>query len=351
MPGRTIALNGVSVARIGLGTNRLRNTAENHAFLTAAVEAGVGLLDTAHLYAGGESEAAIGAALAPFYDELIVATKGGYHPGEGQPDRLRAQLTQSFERLLSDRISLYYLHRVDPETPLEQSLGLLAEYRDAGRIAHIGISEVTVEQLERARAITPIAAVQNEYNLDERMWDEVVDYCAAEGIVFVPFYPLHGASRPDVREIAGRYDATPQQIALAWLLRRSPTMLPIPGTLSLEHARANLAALDLELTDEDYVELTSLAARAGSSSPTVNGSSSSPTRRIAEQDPGHERSSIDRVVADRQRLALAAEDHLLVGDEAGQAHRVDRLVDVPARLADEVRGPLRGPGGASSFAS
>lgn len=251
---RTIDFDGISLTRIGLGTNRLTDTPQNHEFLRAAVDAGVNLIDTAHLYAGGESEQAIGNALAPFPEQLVVATKGGYRPGEGAPERLRAQVEQSLERLRTERISLYYLHRVDPETPLADSLGPLAEYRDAGRISHIGLSEVSVEQIERAREIVPIAAVQNEYNLGERMWDAVVDFCAVEEILFVPFYPLHGAEA--AREVAARRGATPEQVALAWLLRRSPTTVPIPGTLSLEHLRQNLGALELELSEDDLAALS-----------------------------------------------------------------------------------------------
>jgi len=256
MQARTIDFGGVSVPRVGLGTNRLRDTPANREFLTAAVDAGIGLIDTAHLYAGGESEAAIGAALAPFAPDLGVATKGAYHPGEGSPDHLRVQLEHSLERLRTNRIALYYAHRLDPETPLEDTFEVLNEYRDADRIANLGISEVSVEQIERVRELAPIAAVQNEYNLGERMWDEVVDYCAAEGILFVPFYPLHGADGPELQTIADRYDASPRQVALAWLLRRSPTTLPIPGTLSIDHVRENLAALELELSDDDYAALS-----------------------------------------------------------------------------------------------
>jgi aryl-alcohol dehydrogenase-like predicted oxidoreductase len=253
--GQATGLGARTVTRIGLGTNRLTDTPENHRFLQAAADAGIDLIDTAHLYTGGESEAAIGAALAPFPENLVVATKGGYRPGEGAPDRLRSQIEQSFERLHVDRISLYYLHRLDPETPLEETLEVLADYRDDGRIESIGLSEVSVEQIERVRSILPVAAVQNEYNLGERMWDEVVDHCAAEEIPFVAFYPLHGADAQPVRDLADRHGATPHQVALAWLLRRSPTMVPIPGSLSLDHVKQNLGALELELSDEDYSRL------------------------------------------------------------------------------------------------
>ena len=207
-------------------------------FLRAAVEAGIELVDTAHLYADGESEATIGAALAPVpAGSSSSPTKGGYHPGEGHPDRLRAQLEQSFERLRTDRISLYYLHRVDPETPLEESLSVLEEYRDAGRIGHIGISEVSVDQVERARAVAPIAAVQNEYNLAERMWDEVVDHCASREHR-VRARSIHSTGRDPLRPARSPIATARRlrQVALAWLLKRSPTMVPIPGTLSIEHA-------------------------------------------------------------------------------------------------------------------
>jgi pyridoxine 4-dehydrogenase len=252
---RTTAVGSHEVARVGLGTNRLRNTPENHEFLRAAAVAGVQMIDTAHLYAGGESEAAIGDALAPFEDGLVVATKGGYRPGAGRPEALRAELEESFARLRTDSISLYYLHRVDPEVPLEESLGVLGEYRDAGRIENVGISEVRVDQIERARAVLPIAAVQNEYNLAQRKYDEVIDHCEQHGIAFVPYYPLRG-DHPALAEIAARHEANEQQIVLAWLLRRSPCIAPIPGTLSIEHLRDNLGALDVELADDEFAALS-----------------------------------------------------------------------------------------------
>ena len=248
---RTLRLGDTEVARIGLGTNRLAHTRENVAFIREAVDAGVGLIDTAHLYTAGDSETTIGEALSPAPDGVVVATKGGFRPGEGRPDVLRAQIQESLRRLRTDTIQLYYLHRVDPETPLERSLGAIAEFVERGAIRHVGLSEVSVEQIERARELVPVAAVQNRYNLDERAHEEVVDHCAAEGIVFVPFFPLRG-DHPELREIATRHGATEAQVALAWLLRRSPAMLPIPGTLSLEHLRENLGALDLELADDEF---------------------------------------------------------------------------------------------------
>lgn len=244
------------VARIGLGTNRLTDTGINVAFVQDAVTVGVTHIDTAYSYTQGESEKTIGDALSRIGDGVAVATKGGYQRGEGRPEVLRTQIEQSLRRLQTESIALYYLHRVDPETPLEVSLAEIKEYRDSGRIQHVGLSEVSIEQIERAREVVPIAAVQNHYNLSERRWEDVVDYCAREGIVFVPFFPLRGDGGQPLAEIARRHGATPEQITLAWLLRRSPTMLPIPGTLSLEHLKANLAALEIELSDADFDALT-----------------------------------------------------------------------------------------------
>jgi pyridoxine 4-dehydrogenase len=249
---RTLKLGDTEVARIGLGTNRLRNTPENVRFVQEAVAAGVGLIDTAHSYTGGESEATIGAAR----DGFVVATKGGFRPGEGRPEVLGSQIEESLRRLQTDSIGLYYLHRVDPETPLEESLGALEEFRDAGKIRHVGLSQVGIDEIERARRVVPIAAVENQYNLSAREYEDVVDYCAAEGIVFVPYFPLRGEGGPTLDEIAQRHGATRTQITLAWLLRRSPAMLPIPGTLSLEHVKENLAALEIELGDDEFADLS-----------------------------------------------------------------------------------------------
>jgi pyridoxine 4-dehydrogenase len=247
-----LRIGDTEVARVGLGTNRLTNTSEHIAFLQEAVRAGLSHIDSAHSYTQGGSEETIGAALSPFADGLVVATKGGYQAGEGRPEELRSQIDESLRRLRTDSIALYYLHRVDPHTPLETSLTTIKEYRDAGKIRNIGLSEVGIEQIERAREIVPIAAVQNHYNLSERRSEDVVDYCAREEIAFVPFFPLRGEGGRALAEIAKRRGATSTQIALAWLLRRSRAMLPIPGTLSLEHVRENLAALEIELTDAEF---------------------------------------------------------------------------------------------------
>ncbi|TMG65551.1 MAG: aldo/keto reductase [Chloroflexi bacterium] len=253
---RSVKLGDIEVGRIGLGTNRLTKTPENIAFIKSAVAAGVQMIDTAHSYTGGQSEETIGEALSPIPDGCVVATKGGFSgAGRGRPEVLRAEIEESLRRLRTDSIALYYLHRVDPATPLEESLGAIKEYRDRGRIRHVGISEVGIEQIERARKVVPIAAVQNQYNLSERKYDAVVDYCASEGIVFVPFFPLRGRGGAALGEIARRHSATTAQIVLAWLLRRSPGMLPIPGTLSLEHLKENVAAPEIELTDAELEAL------------------------------------------------------------------------------------------------
>jgi pyridoxine 4-dehydrogenase len=210
--------------RIGLGTNRL--TTGHVDFVREAVAAGVRHIDTAHLYTGGESERAIGEALEGVAEDVIVATKGGYRGA--RPDTLKAEIEQSLRSLRTEAIDLYYLHRVDPETPMEESLGAIQEYVDRGAIRRVGVSAVTVEQVERARRVIDIAAVQNQYSAGQREHDDVIDHCEREGIAFVPYFPLRGG------------DGSPAE-RLAWLLRRSPVVLPIPGTLSIEHLRANLS--------------------------------------------------------------------------------------------------------------
>jgi pyridoxine 4-dehydrogenase len=223
---QTIRLAGVEVPRVGLGTNRL--TEADTDFVRAAVEAGVRHIDTAHLYTDGESERTIGAAIDAGREDLVVATKGGYK--DGRPEVLRAEIEQSLRSLRTERIALYYLHRVSSDTPLETSLETIKAYVDRGAIGAVGISEVGIGEIERARQVLPIAAVQNRYNLDERGHDDVIDHCEREGIVFVPYFPLRGGG------------AKSNQEKLAWLLGRSPVVAPIPGTRSIEHLRENLAA-------------------------------------------------------------------------------------------------------------
>ena len=244
----TYRLAGVDVPRVGLGTNRLTTAPEHVEFVREAIASGVRHIDTAHLYTGGESERAIGEALAGIGEEVVVATKGGYRPGEGRPEVLTEQIEQSLRSLRTQAIRMYYLHRVDPETPLEESLGAIKAYLDRGAIRHVGISEVSVEQIERARKVVPITAVQNRYNVADRQHDDVVDFCEREGIAFVPYFPLRGGD-PGVAATAERLGVSERTVKLALLVRRSPVVLPIPGTLSIEHLRENLAALDLELGD------------------------------------------------------------------------------------------------------
>jgi aryl-alcohol dehydrogenase-like predicted oxidoreductase len=249
----SVRVSDVELTRIGLGTNRLTNTPEGQAFVRAAVQAGVNFIDTAHLYTSGGSEQAIGAAFDASHDGVVVATKGGFR--SGRPDVLRAEFEDSLERLRIDRVDLYYLHRVDPDAELERSLEAIKEYRDAGQIGEVGVSAVSIEQVERARQVVPIAAVQNHFNLSERAGEDVIDYCAEHAMMFVPYYPLGGEPRPPLEEVARRHGATPTQIALAWLLKRSPVVLPIPGTLRLAHVRENLGALEIELSDEEFEAL------------------------------------------------------------------------------------------------
>ena len=251
----TAKLGDTEVGRIGLGTNRLSHTPEHVEYVRQAVAAGVNHIDTAYLYVGGESETTIGEALHPIPEGVVVATKGGYRPGEGKPDILRDQIEESLRRLQTDTIELYYLHRVHADTPLERSLEVIAEAREQGKIRHVGISEVGVDQIERARAVVPIVAVQNHYNLGERGHEDVIDHCTAEGILFVPYFPLRADPPRAVYEMAERHGATPEQMTLAWMLRRSPVVLPIPGTLSLAHLKDNLAAAQIELSDEEFASL------------------------------------------------------------------------------------------------
>jgi pyridoxine 4-dehydrogenase len=252
--GARLRLGHAEVTRIGLGTNRLTNTSEHVQLVRDAVAAGVGLIDTAHTYAGGQSEETIGAALSPLSEGCVIATKGGW--SSGGPDVLAAEIDESLRRVRTDAIGLYYLHRVDPQTPIEESLGAISAARDSGKIRCVGVSNVGVDQIERARQIVPVAAVQNRYNLSAREYDDVVDYCTREGIVFVPYFPLRGHGRPALAEIAERHRATTAQITLGWLLRRSPTTLPIPGSLSIDHVRENLGSLDIELSDDEFMALS-----------------------------------------------------------------------------------------------
>lgn len=272
----TFALGGdLPVHRLGFGAMRItgegvwgppEDRAEAVRVLRRAVQLDVNLIDTADSYGPHVSEELIAEALYPYPGGLVIATKGGFErpgPGRwetnGRPKHLRRACEGSLRRLKVERIDLYQLHRIDSGVPLEDQVGTLADLRDEGKIRHVGLSEVDVEQIERAREIVPIVSVQNRYNLQDRAWETVLDHCEREGIAFIPWYPLAAGPLAEgsgpVARIAERLDATPAQVALAWLLRRSPVMLPIPGTSKVKHLEENVASAALELSDEDFREL------------------------------------------------------------------------------------------------
>lgn len=269
-------LDGLTVRRLGFGAMRLtgagnwgppRDRDEALAVLRRVVDLGVTLLDTADVWGPGVSEDLIAEALYPYPQDLVIATKGGVvglGPGQrvpdGRPEHLRTALEASLQRLRLERIDLYQLHRPDPNVPFEESVGVLADLQRAGKIRYIGVSNVTTEQLARAQRIVPIAAVENRYNLADRGSEEVVEVCARDGVAFLPYGPLATGelARPEgpLNQIARRHDATDAQIALAWLLQRSPVMLPIPGTSSVRHLNENVAAAGIRLTQDEFEQLS-----------------------------------------------------------------------------------------------
>ena len=250
------------VNRLGFGAMRLpEDRGQARALLRRAVELGVRLIDTAEFYGPGTSEELIAEALWPYPDGLVIATKGLTHPPDrwgqqGDPGRLREAVEGSLRRLRLERIDLYQLARIDPSVPAEEQFGVLAELREQGKIRHVGLSEVGVDQVQAARRIVPVASVQDRYSLAERAWEPVVDHCEREGIAFLPWFPLGAGRLADAGgalvEVARRHQATPAQVALAWLLARSPVMLPIPGTSSVAHLEENLAASTLGLADDEF---------------------------------------------------------------------------------------------------
>jgi pyridoxine 4-dehydrogenase len=229
------------------------------------VELGVNFFDTAESYGPHTDEILIAEALHPYPTGFVVATKCGLsrpRPGrwdaDGRPEKLRRDLEGSLKRLKLDRIDLYQLHTVDPKVPLEVSVGTLADMQREGKVRHIGLSNVTVRELEAARKIAPIVSVQNRYSLADRSSEDVLLHCQKHGIAFLPWYPLGDGSAlklSKVRRVAERLKATPAQVAIAWLLKKSPVMLPIPGTGNLEHLEENVAAAKLKLADEDFRSL------------------------------------------------------------------------------------------------
>jgi len=273
----TITIGGdLTVNRLGFGAMRItgkgiwgepRDLDEARAVLRRAVEGGVTFIDTADSYGPYVSEQLIGEALHPYPEDLVIATKGGLErPGpdvwtnNGRPEHLREACEGSLRRLKLEQIPLYQWHRPDPDVPLEDSVGALVELQRQGKIKHIGVSNVNIDQLERIAAIAPVVSVQNRYNAAFRAGESMLDYCAAHGMAFIPWAPMQDIERaPAVAEIAQRHGATTHQIMLAYLLAKSPAMLPIPGTGSVEHLDENLGAASIQLSPEDMDALSAAA--------------------------------------------------------------------------------------------
>jgi aryl-alcohol dehydrogenase-like predicted oxidoreductase len=278
-----ISLGGkLSVHRLGYGAMRLtgegiwgppKDRKRALAVLQRAVELGVNFIDTADSYGPHVNEELIAEALFPYPRDLVIATKGGWNrPGPNQwthdatPSHLREAVEGSLKRLRLDRIDVYQLHIPDPVVSFDASVEALAQMRSEGKIRLVALSNVTQEHIERARKIIPIASVQNRYSFADREWDYVVSYCERNGIAFIPWFPL-GAGRVAgevLNRLAQAHNASPTQIALAWLLQRSPLMLPIPGTSSIEHLEQNVAAASLHLAEEEYEELSGVPELVGS---------------------------------------------------------------------------------------
>ena len=270
----TIDVGGdLTVNRLGFGAMRItgagiwgqpsdRDGAK--AVLRRAVELGVNFIDTADSYGPHVSEELIGEALSPYPDDLVIATKGGLvrtgpgqWPADGRPEHLIEVCEGSLRRLKLEQIPLYQFHRPDPNVPLEDSIGALVTLKEQGKIRHIGLSNVTEDQLRRAQRLTPIVSIQNRYNIDDRQSESLADLCEQEQLVFLPWAPIQDLdnNRP-VQELAQRYNAQPRQIVLAWLLARSPAILPIPGTGSVSHLEDNIAATSIKLTPAEVASLT-----------------------------------------------------------------------------------------------
>jgi pyridoxine 4-dehydrogenase len=269
----------LSVNRFGFGAMRLTGEGiwgepadreECKRVLRRVLELGINMIDTADSYGPEVSERLIAETLYPYPDELVIATKGGLtRPGpnrwvpNGRPEHLRAACEGSLKRLRVDRIDVYQFHRPDPQVPLEESVGALVQLKDEGKIRHIGLSNVTVDELEQAEKLTPIVSVQNRYSLFDRTSESVLEVCSQEEIAFIPWRPVEGGdvigAGGALGAIAMKYHATPTQIALAWLLAHSPVMLPIPGTSKVKHLEENLGAVALELAPAELAELDQLA--------------------------------------------------------------------------------------------
>ncbi|MFJ1589775.1 aldo/keto reductase [Kitasatospora albolonga] len=272
MTTTTLRIGGdLDVHRLGFGAMRLPTApgpdrARSLAVARRAVELGVTLIDTAHLYGGGANEELLAEALHPYRDGLLITTKVGVarsaDTGEwgldGRPAVLREQVDLALRRLRVERIELLQLHRIDPETPLAEQLGTLGELQSEGKVGHLGLSEVTVDELNQARALVDVVSVQNGYNLLEREHEPVLAACEAAGIAFLPWRPVaHGdaGANAEVAAVAAEVGATPTQVSLAWLLAHSPVMLPIPGTARMAHLEENVAAAGVTLSQEQYERL------------------------------------------------------------------------------------------------
>jgi aryl-alcohol dehydrogenase-like predicted oxidoreductase len=272
--GSIVLDRDLEVRRLGFGAMRITgpgiwgppsDPAGARELLRRAVELGITFIDTADAYGPAVSEELIAEALHPYPDELVIATKGGLRrsgPGQWErdcsPEHLREACDGSLGRLRVDRIDVYQLHAVDPKVPLEESVGALAELRNQGKVAHVGLSNVGLKELERARRIVPVVSVQNRYSLADRGSERVVDRCERDGLAFIPWFPL-AAGNVDrdaaLRRVATAHGVSEFQVALAWLLARSPAMLPIPGTSSIEHLEENVAAAALRLSDAEVAGL------------------------------------------------------------------------------------------------
>jgi len=277
----TFKLGGdLPIHRLGYGAMQLtgpgiwgppKDRAEAVRVLRRAVELGVDFIDTADSYGPYVSEEIIAEALHPYAKGVVVATKAGlvrtgpneWHP-VGAPKYLRQELELSLRRLKLERIDLYQLHRIDPKVPVEESLGELKALQKEGKIRHIGLSEVSVEEIERARKVVDVVSVQNRYNLTDRVHEKVLDYCEKEKLGFIPWFPLAtgGLAKPGgaLDSVAKKHQSTPAQIALAWLLARSPVMLPIPGTSSVKHLEENLAGAEVKLGKEELAAVDAQAS-------------------------------------------------------------------------------------------
>jgi aryl-alcohol dehydrogenase-like predicted oxidoreductase len=271
----TIKIGDLTVNRLGFGAMRVIDndniwgepSDRKHALklLRRAVDLGVNFFDTAESYGPQTDERLIGEALHPYPEGFVVATKCGLaRPSPGRwdadcrPEKLRKDLEGSLKRLRLERIDLYQLHTVDPKVPLEDSVGVLADAQRTGKVRHVGLSNVDVKELDRARKVVPIVSVQNRYSLNDRSSENVLLHCEKLGIAFLPWYPLGDGSAlkvSKVRKLAEKLKATPAQVAIAWLLKKSPMMLPIPGTGNLAHLEENVAAAKLKLSDEDFRSL------------------------------------------------------------------------------------------------